>query len=154
MFQPHARAARFVLPVLIALATPVWADASETTAQKDATMTKIQFTFGSEVLTATLDDTSAGRDFAAMLPLELTLSDYHGIEKIADLPRKLDTTGAPDAYTPETGDITLYAPWGNLAIFYKPFQKSRGLVRLGAFDGSIAGLVAAGDTKVRIEAAE
>ncbi|MBW6417441.1 hypothetical protein J5Y17_06975 [Celeribacter sp. PS-C1] len=113
-------------------------------------MTKIQFTFGSEVLTATLDDTPAGQDFAAMLPLELELKDYHGIEKVADLPRKLDTSGAPRAYKPETGDITLYAPWGNLAIFYKPFQKSNGLVRLGTFDGSLAPLVKAGDTRVRI----
>ncbi|MCA0043158.1 cyclophilin-like fold protein [Celeribacter litoreus] len=154
MFRFLARCFRSVLLGLFALTLPAWADASDTTLQKDPHMTKIQFTFGSEVLTATLDDTAAGRDFAAMLPLDLMLSDYHGIEKVSDLPRKLDTSGAPDAYKPETGDITLYAPWGNLAIFYKPFQKSRGLVRLGAFDGSLSALVAAGDTSVRIELAE
>ncbi len=150
MFAALLRTALFGL----ALTAPVFADSSETTFQKDRPMTKITFTFGAEVLTATLDDTPAGQDFAAMLPLELELTDYHGIEKIADLPRKLDTTGAPRAYKPETGDITLYAPWGNLAIFYKPFQKSNGLVRLGAFDGSVAPLVDAGDTSVRIEIAD
>ncbi|WP_090060141.1 cyclophilin-like fold protein [Celeribacter neptunius] len=117
-------------------------------------MTEIQFILGSERLFATLDDSPAARDFAAMLPLELTLSDYHGTEKIADLPRKLDTTGAPASYKPETGDITLYAPWGNLAIFYKPFQSSRGLVRLGRFDGSISALLKDGDFPVRIEIVE
>lgn len=34
-------------------------------------------------LSATLDDTAAAQDFASMLPLTLTLEDYHGIEKVA-----------------------------------------------------------------------
>ena len=103
---------------------------------------------------ATLDTTTAAQDFAAMLPLELTLTDYHGIEKVADLPRTLDTSDAPDSYKPETGDITVFAPWGNLAIFYKPFANSRGLVRLGQFDGPIDALVQDGGIPVRIEAAD
>jgi hypothetical protein len=35
------------------------------------------------------------------------------------------------------GDIAYYAPWGNLAIFYKDFGYSRGLVKLGRLDSSI-----------------
>lgn len=80
-------------------------------------------------LSASLDDTLAGRDFAALLPLELSLSDYHATEKIADLPRKLVITDAPASYTPRTRDITYYGPWGNLAIGYKPFRSSRGLAQ-------------------------
>ncbi|SIS80833.1 cyclophilin-like fold protein [Phaeovulum vinaykumarii] len=117
-------------------------------------MTRIRVIVADTTLSATLDDTPAGRDFAALLPLDLTLNDYHGIEKIADLPRKLDTSGAPRAYKPETGDITLYAPWGNLAIFLKPFSSSAGLVRLGAFDGPIAPLRREGGLPVRIETVE
>ena len=113
-------------------------------------MIRIEVIVGDEVLYATLDNTAPGRDFAALLPLELTLTDYHGVEKIADLPRKLDTTGAPASYAPKPGDITLYAPWGNLAIFYKPFQSSRGLVRLGAFEGPIDALLLDGEIPVRI----
>ena len=109
---------------------------------------------GNETLSATLDDTPAGRDFAALLPLELTLSDYNATEKVADLPRKLDTSDAPASYTPKTGDLTYYAPWGNLAIFYKPFRTARGLVRLGAFDGPLDALLKDGAISVRIEAAE
>ncbi|WP_073014020.1 cyclophilin-like fold protein [Roseibium suaedae] len=117
-------------------------------------MTSIRIIIEGQALPATLDDTPAGRDFAALLPLDLTLTDYHGIEKVADLPRELDTTGAPASYAPKTGDITLYAPWGNLAIFYKPFQSSRGLVRLGEFDGPIDALIRNGSFHVRIEAAD
>ena len=117
-------------------------------------MRKIQVIVGHATLSAALDDTPAGRDFATLLPLELALGDYHATEKIADLPRKLDTTGAPASYTPKVGDITYYAPWGNLAIFYKPFQPSTGLVRLGTFDGPIDVLLKAGVISIRIETAE
>lgn len=121
---------------------------------KEAAMIRIHVIVGNNTLPATLDDTPAARDFAALLPLELTLSDYHATEKVADLPRRLDTTAAPASYAPKVGDITYYAPWGNLAIFYKPFQSSRGLVRLGAFDGPIDALLKSGVTSVRIERAE
>lgn len=125
--------------------------ASATGPRRETDMIKIQVVVGDEVLPATLDDTPTGRDFAAMLPLELTLEDYHGIEKVADLPRTLNTSGAPGRYEPKPGDITLYAPWGNLAIFYKPFPSSRGLVRLGAFDGPIDALLKSAPFAVRIQ---
>ena len=118
------------------------------------TMTKIQVVVGSTTLEATLDDTPSARDFAALLPLELELEDYHGIEKVADLPRALTRDGAPRSYDPSTGDITYYAPWGNLAIFYKDFSDSRGLIRLGAFDGPIDALVREEPFIVRIEAVQ
>lgn len=117
-------------------------------------MLRIHVIVGNETLSATVDDTRAGRDFARLLPLELTLSDYNGIEKVADLPRGIDSGGAPASYTPKPGDITYYAPWGNLAIFHKPFRTSRGLVRLGAFDGPIDALLKDGVIPIRIEAAD
>jgi hypothetical protein len=142
--------------IMLALALASFGPAAAghaTESDRETAMTRIQIIAGEDVLAATLDDTPSGRDFASMLPLELTLTDYHRTEKIADLPRKLDTSEAPASYTPKTGDITLYAPWGNLAIFYKPFQNSRGLVRLGAFDGPLDALIKDEPIKVRIELA-
>lgn len=117
-------------------------------------MIKIHVRVDDNVLSATLDDTAVARDFASLLPLDLKLSDYHGIEKVAALPRTLDTSHAPPSYTPAAGDITLYAPWGNLAIFYKPFRNAPGLVRLGAFDGPIGALVQDQDIQVHMTIAE
>lgn len=117
-------------------------------------MIRIHVIVSNKVLTASLEDTPAGRDFASLLPLELSLNDYNATEKVADLPRKLDTKNAPDSYTPKTGDITYYAPWGNLAIFYKPFQTTRGLVRIGQFSGPIDALLKDGAIPVRIEVSE
>lgn len=152
MFKQSLRRMKLAAACLPMLCMTTVSLAQET--RQEGEMTRISVIIGETVLAATLDNSTAGQDFAAMLPLDLTLSDYHGIEKVADLPRKLDTSGAPASYQPETGDITLYAPWGNLAIFYKPFQKSRGLVRLGAFDSPLEPLLRDGNIPVRIERAD
>ena len=92
----------------------------------------VTLTFESgEVAKVELDDTQASREFVSLLPLRLELRDYAATEKIADLPRRLDTSAAPGGYKPCAGDLAYYAPWGNLAIFHKPFSYSSGLVRLG-----------------------
>jgi hypothetical protein len=83
------------------------------------------------------------------------LEDYAQTEKIARLPRKLSTSDAPAGVDPSVGDFTYYAPWGNLAIFYKDFGYASGLVPLGHVDTgleSLARLPAA--VKVTIEKVE
>ena len=113
---------------------------------------KIRMNVDGEIVIATLDDTAAARDFAALLPLSLMLKDYADIERIADLPRKLSTTDAAAGMKPETGDITYYAPWGNLAIFAEGGKSSScGLVRLGRVDTGLPALQRPGPLKVRIE---
>ena len=69
-------------------------------------------------------------DFISLLPLQLTLEDYAGTEKGGQLPKKLSTEGSPAGSDPSIGDITYYAPWGNLAIFYKDFSFAHCLIIL------------------------
>lgn len=104
--------------------------------QTEGTM-QIRIRAGEKTLTARLEDSAVARDFAALLPIELTLKDYASTEKIADLPRRLSTEGAPPGVDPAVGDIAYYAPWGNLAIFYRDFGYSRGLVRLGRIEAGV-----------------
>ncbi|MFG3532694.1 cyclophilin-like fold protein [Streptomyces sp. NPDC047917] len=80
---------------------------------------------------ATLNDSAAARDLATLLPLTLETEDFHQTERVAYPPRKLDTSGAPDASHPKTGDLAYYTPWGNLALFYRDGQHSPSLVILG-----------------------
>lgn len=112
---------------------------------------RIRITHGSSVLTATLEGSPSAADFASMLPLSLTLEDYAATEKIAYLPRKLTTAGAPAGVDPTVGDIAYYAPWGNLAIFYCEAAFAKGLIRLGRLDGDVAALQRLGRTSVRVE---
>ena len=102
-------------------------------------------------LAATLEDNAASRDFVAQLPLDLTLEDYNATEKIADLPSRLSTEGTPEGVDPDVGDVTYFAPWGNLALFYRDFRYSRGLIRLGRIDGDVKLLERDGSIAVRIE---
>lgn len=92
---------------------------------------KLLLKLGDDSLDLLLDDNATARDFAALLPLRLTLEDYAATEKIATLPRGLSTEGAPAGYTPMAGDMAYYAPWGNVALFHKGFRYSPGLIRLG-----------------------
>lgn len=112
---------------------------------------KIQIVIGDQVVLVTLDDNATSRDFVAMLPLTLSFDDYAATEKIAMLPRKLSTAGAPSGTAAEVGDVTYYAPWGNLAIFHKPFPHAAGLVRLGRIVSGLEHLLALGKMPARIE---
>jgi hypothetical protein len=115
---------------------------------------KIQVELDGIRMIAMLDDNATSRDFASLLPLTLPLDDYNGTEKISDLPKKLSTRGVPEGMTPVAGDIAYYAPWGNLAIFYKDFSYSRGLVKLGAFEAGAGALERSGNLRVSIRPIE
>ncbi|WP_286237908.1 cyclophilin-like fold protein [Neptuniibacter halophilus] len=115
---------------------------------------KIELVIGQQIIPGTLDNTPAASDFCALLPLTLRLKDYHQTEKIADLPKSLSQQGSARGYKPEAGDITYYAPWGNLAIFYKPFSYSTGLLRLGQLNGEISALTEHSEFEVTFRLAE
>jgi hypothetical protein len=115
---------------------------------------KIRLTIDGKAMTATLIDNATARDFLSLLPMTVTLEDYAQTEKITYLPRKLSRAGAPPGIDPSVGDITYYAPWGNLAIFYKDFGYSRGLIHLGRIDSGIEALNVPGPLKVTIESVE
>ena len=112
---------------------------------------RIKITIGTSIIRAHLNDSPTARDFAAMLPLTLKLKDYAQTEKISDLPAKLTSTGAPAGYKPVTGDITYYAPWGNLAIFHRDFSHATGLILLGKIDSGLESIRQQGNLTGTIE---
>lgn len=115
------------------------------------TAMKIRLIINDQTLSATLEDSVPAREFAAQLPITLQLEDYAATEKIAQLPHRLNIVGEPDGITPVAGDIAFYAPWGNLAIFHRPFGYSKGLVLLGRIEGGLQALRMVGPVEVRIE---
>lgn len=119
---------RVALAWLIALGAPV---ASGASTPAKTMPEKILLKTSAGDFEAVLHDNAAARDFAKLLPLRLTVRDYARTELIADLPQKLSREGAPDGFDPSVGDITYYAPWGNLAIFYRDAPFASGLISLG-----------------------
>lgn len=49
-------------------------------------------------------------------------------------PDELSTEDLPSGYTPEVGDFSYYAPWGNISVFYKDFRYSNSLYKLGTIE--------------------
>lgn len=79
-----------------------------------------------------------------LLPLEVTFEDYNSVEKIAYLPQgqQLPSVDELEGYDPSPGDFCLYAPWGNLSLFYQDFNYSNGLISLGRLDVGIEDIAA------------
>lgn len=98
---------------------------------------KLKITIEGNTATAILYNTPTSRDFVTMLPLTVEMDDYANTEKIFYPSRKLSVQDAPKGFNPSVGDITLYAPWGNIALFYKDFGYSNGLISLGKITSGI-----------------
>ncbi|WP_157142930.1 cyclophilin-like fold protein [Brachyspira pilosicoli] len=99
-----------------------------------AQTTKIKLTFEGNEIYAVITNSKAGNDFLSLLPLSVKAEDFNSTEKIFYLSKKLNTQNEPDGINPKAGDITYYAPWGNIAIFYKNFRYSNNLIYLGKFE--------------------
>ena len=108
-----------------------------TTQEPTTNETSIMVTIGDTVLTGRLWDNPTSRDLIAQLPLTLTFRDFNGVEKIANLPRKLSMEGVPPGDDPVPGDIGYYEPSGVLVFYYDDVGYFTGIVRLGRFDGDM-----------------
>lgn len=98
---------------------------------------KLKMTVNGQEVAITVYDTPAANAFYDMLPLDLNFEDFNGIEKISYLSQELPTEGEPDGCDPDVGDLCLYAPWGNLSIFYQDFRYSDSLIMLGHIDSGM-----------------
>ena len=115
---------------------------------------KLLLTVDGQTFPVTLYDTPTANALYEMLPLTLTFEDFSGMEKISYPPEKLPTAGEPEGCTPEVGSLCLYAPWGNLSVFYKDFRYSSGLILLGHVDSGVELLAGQqGDFTATLEAA-
>ncbi|TCB81511.1 cyclophilin-like fold protein [Acinetobacter sp. ANC 4173] len=129
--------ALLVLILGISACTEAKTNAEQPAAKKKVSSMNIRFDIEGSVepVFVRLKDSPTTQDFIKQLPLTLELTDYAVTEKIAYLPKKLTSQGAPNGHSAKAGDIAYYAPWGNLAIFYKDFDGiANSLIYLGKFD--------------------
>lgn len=125
--------------------------AAPMSASPDATA-QFRVVFGDTTLTGRLFDNATARDFASQLPMTLTFSDLHGVEKGAPLPRKLSVDGMPAGDDPQIGDLGYWAPDGNLVLYYGDVPYWTGIMRIGHFDGDMQAVAAqSGNVNATIE---
>ncbi|WP_109078354.1 cyclophilin-like fold protein [Aggregatibacter kilianii] len=101
---------------------------------------KLKITLDSDVYSATLEENPTSQSFWQLLPLESKLDNYSHNEKIFYPSHKLSAENAPESYAANAGDITYYAPWGNVAMFFEQGEKATGLIYLGKFNGDLTAL--------------
>ncbi|QDK42325.1 hypothetical protein DOM21_12900 [Bacteriovorax stolpii] len=112
---------------------------------------KIQITFEGHSINIELNNSSTSKAFYEQLPLNAKMEDYASNEKIFYPPEKLSTLGTPKGYEPKLGDVAYYSPWGNVAVFYKNFSYSDGLIKMGEIISGHEFLKKLNGTQVRIE---
>ncbi len=89
-------------------------------------------TVGGKSFSLTLADTEAAREFSALLPLTLDMSELNGNEKYFYLEKRLSSRPAvPDMI--RSGDLMLYGA-SCVVIFYDDFETSYSYTPLGTID--------------------
>lgn len=125
----------------------------EDSEKPDVTSLKMNIVVGDRTISATMEDNAAVRDLLSRLPMEVTLNDYNNTtEKIFYPDPELELDGVTRGCAPVPGDITIYAPWGNVAIFCKSWSHSNDLIKIGHIDGEgIQVLNVSGNIHVKLE---
>ncbi|MFZ7822137.1 cyclophilin-like fold protein [Priestia sp. 40] len=96
---------------------------------------KIKLTFDNKEVVVRMYDNPISKDFLAQLPLTVTFEDYIGKEKISILQKRLSIDDVQAEDLSKKGDFAYYAPWGNVAIFYKDFEDATNdLIILGQIE--------------------
>lgn len=122
--------------------------------QQGAQRMQIHITIGATTMTATLDDNPTARDFAALLPVSLTLRDFGAAEKVSGaLSRPLSEQGAPATAAGAVGDIAYYAPWRNIAFYRGPGPNAAGVIRIARITSGIEALEQQGQVQVTVSLA-
>lgn len=114
-------------------------------------MNKIRIVIGKNIVKATLYDTPIAKEFLSQLPLKMELKDFASKEKISVLTKKLSDRSSASSKRPP-GDIAYYAPWGNIAFFYKGEENSTSdLFILGRIDSGKEFLNVSENFDVKVE---
>lgn len=85
-----------------------------------------------------LENNATTQDLISMLPMTITFEDYNNTEKISYLDDELTVDDSARGCDPEPGTLALYAPWGNISIFYEEWSASDDLVTMGKFESGLA----------------
>lgn len=92
---------------------------------------KLLITLDKGTVEGLLDTTPVTEQLLKLSPMAIEMKDFNHQEKIGYPPEKLNINNAKSGFTPKTGDIGIYAPWGNFCIFYHDADYSEGLIYLG-----------------------
>lgn len=96
-------------------------------------LSDMQVNITSKGYTATfrLYDTVAAKEFYDQLPLTLDLTNFRDAQWMFYPPEKLNVTAQEAYHDGKKGELSYYAPWGDVFILYKDFYAGDEMHRLG-----------------------
>lgn len=94
---------------------------------------KIKLSFEDKEVVILIYDNEVSKQFLEFLPASFKFSDFANQEKITDLPKSLNLKNAERGMIAKAGKMFIYAPWGNMGIFYKDVSNKldKNLIPLG-----------------------
>ncbi|WP_419659997.1 conserved uncharacterized protein, DUF369 [Desulfosarcina variabilis str. Montpellier] len=92
---------------------------------------QVKITSRGHTATFRLYDTMAAKEFYDQLPLKLDLSNFRDAQWMFYPPEKLSVTAQEAYHDGKKGELSYYAPWGDVFMLYKDFYAGDEMHRLG-----------------------
>jgi hypothetical protein len=91
----------------------------------------VSITSQGRTATFQLYDTVAAKDFYDQLPLNLPLKNFRDAQWMFYPPEKLSVTARESYHDGKKGELSYYAPWGDVFMLYRDFHAGDEMHRLG-----------------------
>jgi len=91
----------------------------------------VKITSQGRMATFQLYDTTAASEFYNQLPLQLELDNFRDAQWMFYPPQKLNVTQGEAYHDGKKGELSYYAPWGDVFMLYKDFYAGDEMHRLG-----------------------
>ncbi|MGY5612486.1 cyclophilin-like fold protein [Vibrio brasiliensis] len=92
---------------------------------------RIQISSQGHVAIFQLYDTAAAKELYQQLPLKLELSNFRQAQWMFFPPEKLNVNANEAYHDGKKGELSYYAPWGDVFMLYKDFYAGDHMHRLG-----------------------
>ncbi len=122
----RGRKIRTLVLVALSLACLVGCASTETA---DSAM-RISVSDGSNTVIYRLNDSLPAQSLYSMLPFDVSVGDFLASQKIFYPPEKVEGTDGIEG-DGKAGDLALFYPWGDIVMYYGPFNSNAGLFLLG-----------------------
>jgi hypothetical protein len=91
----------------------------------------VRITSNGQTAVFRLYETEAAKQFYAQLPLALELQNFRNAQWMFYPPKKLDITDTEAYHDGKKGELSYYAPWGDVFMLYKDFYARDEMHRIG-----------------------
>lgn len=109
---------------------------------------KVEIVSQGKNATFQLYDTTAAKEFYEQLPLTLELSNFRDAQWMFYPPEKLNVRADEAYHDGKKGELSYYAPWGDVFMLYKDFYAGDEMHRLGIGLSGVEDIAAMSDSAV------